>query len=71
VLFSNIPEQKLRKSAVSGEQVCNVAADQGDARSELLAREDILQFGDERGAGEEGQALLTGCGEYSAPAICS
>jgi hypothetical protein len=30
----------------------------GDALGELLAGEDILKFGDERGAGEETQALF-------------
>lgn len=65
---------KLCEDAVTGDQVRRVAADLEDARSELLAGEDVLQLGDERGAGEEGQALRAGGGEhlsrYAAPQEC-
>jgi hypothetical protein len=54
----------LREGAVPGDHLGDRAADLGDALGELLAREDVFQFGDERGAGEEAEALLTGSGEY-------
>jgi len=45
-----------------------------DAIQELLTAEDILEFGDERSAGEEAEALLAGGGEYgsrcAAPQEC-
>jgi hypothetical protein len=44
---------ELREGAVTGDEVGNGAADLEDACGELLASENVLQFGDERGAGEE------------------
>jgi hypothetical protein len=55
---------ELREGAVAGDEVGNGAADLEDACGELLVGENVLQFGDERGAGEEAEALLTGGGEY-------
>ena len=65
---------ELCEGAITGDQVRRVAADLEDARSELLAGENVLQLGDERGAGEEGQALRAGGGEHlsrhAAPQEC-
>ncbi len=49
---------QLGEGAITSHQIRDGATDLDDALGELLAGEDILKFGDERGAGEETQALF-------------